>query len=155
MVYQWKKCNHCKGSAQVAGEICEQLEKAGQLSAKNLLDVSRPEDAPLHDSFEWDDSVAAERYREDQAREIIRSIVIVPEKSNPVRGFFKIESAEPTYQSIQSVLQNEDSTQKLLATAFRELSAIQNKYASLRQLNKVWEAVEAAKAQPFARNKEV
>lgn len=155
MVYQWKKGNHCKGDAQVAGEICEQLEKAGHLSAKNLLDVSRPEDAPLHDSFEWDDSVAAERYREDQAREIIRSIVIVPEKANPVRGFFKIESAGPTYQSIQSVLQNEDSTQKLLMTAFRELSVIQNKYASLRQLNKVWEAVEEVKAQPFARNKEV
>lgn len=142
MVYQWKLGSHVKGSAQVAGEVCEQLEKQGRLSAKILLDESRPEDAPLHNSFEWDDSIAAEKYREDQAREIIRSLVIVPEKAVPVRGFFKIERAENTYQAIDTILSCEESAEKLFNTALRELHAVQKKYSAIKKLDRVWGAIE-------------
>lgn len=141
MVYQWKTASHIKGSAQVAGEVCEKLEKQGRLSAKNLLDESRPEDAPLHGSFEWDDSVAAEKYREDQAREIIRSLVIVPEKCEPVRGFFKVERTANTYQAIDTIMKSETDTEKLFKIALNELRAMHRKYASIKKLDSVWAAI--------------
>ena len=58
MVYKWDKGSRFSVSAQVAGEVCEELEKKGELTAKNLVDVSRPEDAPLHKCFNWNDEEA-------------------------------------------------------------------------------------------------
>ena len=49
--------------AQISGEVCDALSEKGLLTAANLVDVSRPEDAPLHSVFEWVDSVAAEKWR--------------------------------------------------------------------------------------------
>lgn len=145
MVYQWKLGSHIKGSAQVAGEVCEQLEKQGRLSAKILLDESRPEDAPLHNSFEWDDSIAAESWREQQARHIINSLIVCPEKEEPVRVFFKIERTENRYQSIETILEHKDSTRKLLENALHELESIQKKYKAIKQLQKIWDAISEAK----------
>lgn len=141
MVYQWKTGSHISGDAQVAGDICERLEKEGRLSAKALLDVSRPQNAPLHSNFEWNDGVAAEKYRENQAREIIRSLVIIPEQNAPVRSFFKIENTGNTYQSVKTILQSEDLTTKLLKTALRELNALHQKYYAVQNLEKVWAAL--------------
>lgn len=141
MVYQWKTGSRISGDAQIAGNICEQLENEGRLSAKTLLDVSRPQNAPLHDNFEWNDGVAAEKYRENQAREIIRSLVIIPEQNAPVRSFFKIENIGNTYQSVKTILQDEDMTAKLLKTALRELNALHQKYCAVQNLEKVWAAL--------------
>ena len=70
MVYEFKPCSYIKASAQVAGEMCEQLSKTGGLTPKRLVDANRAEDAPLHGEFEWNDTVAAEAYREGQAAHI-------------------------------------------------------------------------------------
>ena len=74
--YTWCDGSHHKVDPNVAAQVATELEEAGMLTAKNLVDVSRPEDAPLHDEFEWDDSVAAEKYREGQARNVIHSLRI-------------------------------------------------------------------------------
>lgn len=76
MVYKWKTGSVIKADAQVAGEVCEGLKNTVGLTKKNLVDASRAEDAPLHNSFEWDDAVAAESYREEQAGYIIRSLTV-------------------------------------------------------------------------------
>ena len=38
------------------------------VSPDNLLEESRPAGAVLHGLFEWDDTVAAEKFRAEQAR---------------------------------------------------------------------------------------
>lgn len=95
MIYQWKPGSRFKVDANTAGAVCGQLEAAGNLSAKSLLDASRPEDAPLHSEFEWNDSIAAEKFREGQARNIINHLVVrLDEKPDtPVRGFFPDHAA--------------------------------------------------------------
>lgn len=142
MVYEWKAGSRVKADAQIAGEMCQMLESEGRLSAKNLLDLNRPEEAPLHGEFEWNDTIAAESWREQQARHIINSLVICPENSEPVRSFFKIENAGNTYQSIHTILHSQDSAEMLLASALKELRAVQRKYSTLQQLAKVWDAIE-------------
>lgn len=142
MVYEWKAGSRVKADAQIAGEMCQMLESEGRLSAKNLLDLNRPEDAPLHGEFEWNDTIAAESWREQQARHIINSLVICPENSEPVRSFFKIENAGNTYQSIHTILHSKDSTEFLFASALKELKAVQRKYSAIQQLAKVWDAIE-------------
>lgn len=50
------------------------LEENGRLKPETAIEEARPADSVLHDLFEWDNAVAGERHRLDQAREIIRSI---------------------------------------------------------------------------------
>lgn len=68
--------------AQDAGEELERInDKYGQTTASNVVDESRPEEAVLHEAFEWDDEVAAEEHRKTQARSLIKTVrVIHPEK---------------------------------------------------------------------------
>lgn len=49
-------------------------ERAGALRAEDVVEEARSAKSPLHDWFEWDDSVAAEQYRLQQARQLVREI---------------------------------------------------------------------------------
>ena len=143
MVYQWKQAAQIKCDAQAAGEVCETLEKTVGLTAKNLLDASRPEDAPLHGEFEWDDTAAAEAYRETQAQYIIRMLCVAPdeERKEPVRAYFVTETAK-VYNGVNVILQDTDKRSALLDTALKELAAFKRKYSMLSELADVFTAIE-------------
>lgn len=79
MVYNWKNGARIKGDAQAVGE---ELEKIEVLNAETVVKKAKKSKGALHDCFEWDDSVAGEEYRKNQARCILRSIVITVEKQN-------------------------------------------------------------------------
>ena len=65
---------------------------AGELTAKAVVNESRPEEAVLHGQFEWRDDVAGERYREHQATSLIRSIrVIEPEADETTPAFINVQ----------------------------------------------------------------
>lgn len=142
MTFEWKPGSRFKVDANTAGAVCEQLEAAGNLSAKSLLDASRPEDAPLHSEFEWNDSVAAEKFREGQARCIIRHLVVrLDEKPDePVRGFFQITQQEPRYTNVNAILTHRDLRAELIQQALEEMAAFQRKYGTLTELAEVFEA---------------
>ena len=143
MIYHFQPGCRLKADPQVAGEVCEKLAHDNRLTAKNLVDECRPEDAPLHSYFEWRDNVAAELYREDQARLLIRSIISVNEPDQPpVRTFWNIRVEEPEYKAIQYIFSNPEETECLLKTAMRELRAFQKKYATLTQLAPVFKAID-------------
>ena len=48
--------------------------KHGTLTPDLVVRAARAESSPLHQCFEWDDSAAAQAWREEQARTLIRSI---------------------------------------------------------------------------------
>lgn len=144
MVFEWKPGSRFKVDANTAGTVCKQLEAAGNLSAKSLLDVSRPEDAPLHSEFEWNDSIAAEKYREEQARCIIRHLVVrLDEKPDtPIRGFFRVTQGDARYTDVEAILTQRDARSVLIRQALDELAAFQRKYGNLTELAEVFEAAE-------------
>lgn len=149
-IYEYKIGMKLPVSAQVAGEVCEELEQRNGLTPHNLVEVSRPNDAPTHDLFEWDDTVAAEKYREVQARQVIRLIVKVPEKSQsdePTRAFVSITTHETKrpeccYRSIDRVLRDASSREAMLDNARRELMAFQRKYNQFKELADVFRAID-------------
>lgn len=145
-VYKWKTACHINGDAQVAGEICEQLEKNGKLTPSELVEVSRSEDAPLHSMFTWDDGVAAEKWRQQEAGHIIRCLVTVvnaPENVEPVRAFVSIvhDDEKPKYEHIGRVLQTASSKQILLDSAKKEMLMFVRKYEQLTELSSVIDAM--------------
>lgn len=144
-VYKWKSGARSPVSAQVAGEVCASLEESGNLTPQALVEVSRAEDAPLHNAFEWDDAIAAERYREAQAGYIIRSVeVVVTGSAEPVRAFVSVtESKAAPYTSIEHVMVCSDSRAMLLERARMELAAFKRKYQQLTELADVFAAIDS------------
>ena len=130
--------------AQVAGEECEKLESKGMLTPSNLVEVSRPKDAPLHKCFEWDDTVAAEKWRLTQAAYIIRSVEVTVEKSTePTRAFVVTVSDDSReYKSVGYVMRRADGREALLESAKRDLLAFRRKYQTLYELASIFDAID-------------
>ena len=149
MVYQFKTGFRANVSAEDAGQICEMLAKQHRLTGRDLVEESRPEDAPLHRYFEWNDSKAAELYRERQGRDLIAHIVILPEEKSDkpykevqfVRAFYNVDST-PEYHPIQQVLTTEDLHQKLLEAARRDMIIFKEKYKTLVEIQSVISAID-------------
>ena len=144
MTYQWKLPGIIPVDAQTAGEELDRIySTAGELTPAKVVDASRPATAPLHPCFEWDDAVAAEKWRENQAGAIIRNIAVTVEADNvpvDVRAFVSVDRE---YQPIQLVMNNEDKLNSLLLAAIGELRAFENKYRVLNELRPVIEAIQA------------
>lgn len=111
-------------TAEIAGSeldrICQQNE--GVLTPAAVVSEARPEEAPLHPAFEWDDSVAAEEHRKWQARQLIRAVHVVMVKHNgediTVPRFVHVEMTEaPGYRPTDVVVEQSD----LFAQAITEL----------------------------------
>lgn len=140
-----------KVSADVVGAVCEELaNSADGLTPKGLVDVSRDVDAPLHGEFEWDDSIAAERFREKQAMGIINNLRIVEvnvqrKTTEPVhvRAFFNIERGTKKYIPLHVVAADADSMGKVIEQARKDLAAIRDKYETLNELQSVIGAINA------------
>jgi hypothetical protein len=80
--YEWRGKDGHGVSAEVAGKELERIaDRDGAIQPQVVVDESRPEDAPLHPAFEWDDEVAAERYRIHQARKLIKDVHVI--KASP------------------------------------------------------------------------
>ena len=61
----------------VAAELHRIHSSAGEVTAPAVVEAARPDKAPLHPAFEWDDQTAAEEYRLHQARTMIRVVHLV------------------------------------------------------------------------------
>lgn len=146
---QWftngKKRRRLKRTHKKAGEMLEILEKTVGITPKNLVEANRDESAPLHNEFEWNDTKAAEKYRETQAGYIIRNICIVRESEEkpPVRAFYSVTTDEERkYESLNVIIKSEDKTKKLLESALRELIAFKAKYSMLSEIANVIKAID-------------
>jgi len=125
--------------AQTAGEELERISDLhGTLTASCVVDESRDADAPLHGAFEWDDGIAAEKHREQQARVLIGSLVSVRvgdvASNEPVRVYVHIQNE---YRQLDTVVTNKDYKEELLQKALAELQSFQRKYRLLSELAEV------------------
>lgn len=150
MIYQWKLPGVIPVDAQTAGDELERIyDERGDLSPAAIVDESRPESAPLHPCFEWNDALAAEKYREAQAQHIVRSIVAVCERGDaePIeaRAFVAVGDGGG-YKPISVVINTPEQYDALLGTALRELEAFRRKYSALERLRPVFSAIDSLTA---------
>lgn len=125
-----------------ATKVCEEIGD-GNVTPQNVLEKARNEDSELHKCFEWNDGIAAEKYRLSQARNIIQNLVIVTNKpeEQPVR-VFSITSQKSTYQPTRQFLVQENEYQTLLKRALNELESFKKRYHTLSELEMVFEQID-------------
>jgi hypothetical protein len=79
-------------------ELFQLNEQLGRLTPIEVLEYAKNPDTALHHQFEWDDTVAASRYRLDQARYCIRRVTVAvtnqaePTKTLTIRAFSHVPS---------------------------------------------------------------
>lgn len=151
MVYQWRSGSRLSIDAQMAGEEIEHLRKKanGQLSPATVVDAARNEKHILHPAFEWDDGVAAERFREDQARGLIGALVVTIKPNGmakTVRAFVNVQQHDTQgYTSLAAALSDTDLRQQVVARALEELRLWEERYRDYVELAAYFEAIGRAK----------
>ena len=141
MQAEWKIKGLFKADAQrVADEIGE-----NSITPEQVLEKARnDENSELHKCFEWNDGIAAEKYRLIQARKIIINLAYVPKEKTdePVRCF-QITREKSVYMPTKQFLVNSNEYQDLLKRAKVELESFKRRYATLSELETVFEAIES------------
>lgn len=113
-------------------------DEHGELSPKLVLDSARDPDHPLHSRFEWDDSVAGERYRLDQARQLIRVVKLPSEPGRPsdLRAFVSVrgqDSRAGEYVPTEEAMGDPFTRRLVLSAMEREWKALKARYEHLAE----------------------
>lgn len=149
--FKKKPGSHIRGDVQEIGEALIRLHDDGEITPESVVEAARSRRSPLHQNFEWDDTVAAREHRLNQARYLIRSVVVETEtEEGPIdfRAYVSIagddaEEDEPPrrYMVIERAMR--EHGEEVLEIALRELKAFRERYATLKQLSEVFAAIDA------------
>jgi hypothetical protein len=155
--FTWKPGTQVPVSASVAGKELDRIRtsRGGYFKPEDVVDESRPANAPLHNVFEWNDTVAAEAYRVDQARYIIRGIVVRPMNdpdAPPIRPIVSIvkeddnEKPQHYYTGMAYALSEPDLRKQVLANALRDAQIFKDKWSQLTELSGVIKEIDRVQA---------
>jgi hypothetical protein len=123
-----------KADPQVIGEALEKIANEvenEELRPKAVVDAARNKKHPLHPHFEWDDSVAAEAYRVDQARSLIRIVRVISEETQDgtERAFISVKQDSGTsYRHVTAVRSSLELQLAVLKRAQADLEAFEKRY---------------------------
>jgi hypothetical protein len=150
MRYAWNRARSV--DPQVFGRTVEDVSarNGGVCPSWALVDEARPEGSPLHRMFEWDDLVAAEAHRRNQARQHIRELRIVKESEGGeelVQAFvhvIRVADGEPVegYRLTSLVVKSVDEYGQVLDEALGQLRAWKRRYEHLSELSVVLGVIE-------------
>lgn len=122
------------------GDHLELLRKRckGELTPRDVVNDARHNNSPLHSFFEWDDHEAAEQHRLSQARGLIKSVVAIytDNGKSPVKqsAYVHINEPEtPHYREMTHALSQEETRQRVLKSAWRDLQGWRRKYKDLQE----------------------
>jgi hypothetical protein len=131
--------------AQVVGETLDQLREAngGTVTPDLVLAAAADVANPLNPFFEWGDDEAARQFRLQQARGLLRSVV-VRYRSNSgepltVRAFVSIKMEDgPRYTTSVAAMSDADQRAQVIRKAWNELQAFRKRYADLQEFGLIF-----------------
>jgi hypothetical protein len=122
---------------QVAQELDRISTLRDGLRPADVVEESRPQDAVLHESFEWDDQRAAELHRHWQARTIIRCVSIVSEEAaGPQPVYIHVPATAddgPRYMPTEIVVRQPDMLDLALRDMLTRLDSAQKSLDALKR----------------------
>ena len=151
-VYKFKGSQKPTDDAQRVGhelEATQRHNKDGLLVAHEVVSRARNEGNPLHKYFQWDDDVAAEEYRNQQARQLIRSVEVVRVSKNKETSLPAFISLTPDraqerggYQNIQTVMSSSQKQRQMLTDAHKAFLSFRRKYEHLSKLRPLFDVAD-------------
>lgn len=124
-------------------QLQEVYDRHGKLTPEMVVDEARDPSSPLHERFEWDDSAAGEKWRRQQAQELLVSVRVVyadPADGKPreIRHFHAIRQEKGhVYEPLEKVIRDDMMTKILLADMEREWRALKKRYDQFDEFRKM------------------
>lgn len=120
-------------------------EEHGRLTPPIVLAVASDPTHPLHHRFEWDDTVAGERYRLQQAHGLITEVRVEYRAASgsveAVRAFHAIRAADRSeydYQPIEDVMSDPLRRKILMADMKRQIDELVARY---ERIDEFWQSL--------------
>lgn len=112
------------------------------LTPQLVVEEARPKTHPLHSQFEWNDRIAGEKYREQQASELIRSVKISYKRKDDtleqVRYFVSVEEGEGyAYHPADVVAKDDRLTGIVLRDMEREWRQLYARYSHFQEFTEL------------------
>lgn len=150
MVYKFKPGSRFSVPPQVVGETLERLGEQSNdaVTPAMLVDEARPEDSPLHPAFEWDEETAAELYREEQARHLMRAVIYEEQVAEdgpprPIQAYVHVRTEDgPGYMPSRVAMASPDYREQVLADALALFEGLRRRFEHLRELSTVFDALD-------------
>lgn len=144
---QWRQQEAAPNNAEeIVAELQALEHERGGIMPKDVVELARDPESPLHGHFEWDDTLAADQHRLAQARMLIGSVRVKLEEApyrSPMRAFVHLDKPHPHYESAHLAMRNEEKREMILSRAMSELGSFRRRYAELTELAGIFEAIEA------------
>lgn len=125
-------------SSDLRHELQAIYDEHRKLTPSLVVDLARNPAHPLHDRFEWNDKVAGEKYRLDQARQLIRTLRVVykeateDEPARSTRAFHSIYADNGrTYRPVEEVVQDPMARELLLREMARDWKSMKRRYGHM------------------------
>lgn len=120
--------------ASTVGQFIDARWEGRMAPAAEVVEAARPKRSPLHRFFEWDNDEAARRYREDQARLLVRSVWVIErvgeDKEAGTRAYHYVTEGEKSgYVPERIVWQRPDYADQVLDRAKEEFIAWKARYS--------------------------
>jgi len=149
MVFRWREGFPNRGVlAAVVGKEIERILMGvpdERVKPDMLVEAARNSRSPLHPMFDWDDNVAAEKWRKEQAGELLRAVVVIQEidgVKTAVRRFAYIPSEENRgYTTMAFAMKDPESADLIVAESLRYLEGWQRRFGIYSQLREEAAAV--------------
>ncbi len=121
---------------------------AGILFPTDVVKAAEPENSVLHKFFTWDDSIAAEKCRLQEARQLINCVVEYvggEDRGHEVRVFVSLrdDRQEGGYRPLVSILKNVTLRESLLMDSLEEMNFFREKFKGLKELSMVFKAMDS------------
>ena len=134
--------------AQLVGEAVVAIaERDGCCTPAALVELARPKAHPLHSAFEWNNRIAAEQWRVQQARQAINSVRCVNAEGKaeeaPAFVHIQVEGNGEGYAPLSVALTIPYQSAYVVEEALAALRGIRRRYQSISELAGVWSAIDA------------
>ena len=139
--------------AQIYGEALDAMvEESDGLTPDAVVEAARLRWSPLHDYFEWDNDIAAEKHRIAQARHLLNhirvEIVYDSDRREVQKKFFNVkvsredEASSRRYFPIETIVNHEDYLRQVEQQALAEIRRWREKYLSYTRLEPIFSVID-------------
>lgn len=141
-MYQYSIQGLYKVPAEDAGKELERIrQKYGTLKAEDVVTESKDPSSLLHSIFEWNNKKAGDAWRINQAKALIRSVIVTVEHKEvqcKVRAFVSVAEGphdRASYVPIHEATSNDYAKKYLMNCAKHDMECFTAKYRTLSELD--------------------
>ena len=127
-----------------AQQIGEAVERIGdEVTPDDVVEAARNTSSPLHRLFEWDDTLAAVRWRRQEARSVLNHLSVVVKMPDgnlePIKAFHSVDvqtdddTMARRYVHVSIVKERPDFADDVVDRARGELESWRNRYRGYRE----------------------